>query len=176
MLDAQPDSPALLTDLATAYFQRAVATDRAIDYGQTIELLGRTLAKTPDDPVALFNRAIALQKMFAYNEAIRDWEHYLRVDPKGSWADEARRRPVGLHRRPHQPPAIRAAIETTPLPTAGRPRPSSSVPGLNHPPDSAKRKMITVRVSEVVPTSRQRRTGKRNLVRFLRSQRQTKSS
>jgi CHAT domain-containing protein/tetratricopeptide (TPR) repeat protein len=92
MLDAQPDSPALLTDLATAYFQRAVATDRAIDYGQTIELLGRTLAKTPDDPVALFNRAIALQKLFAYNEAIRDWEHYLRVDPKGNWADEARRR------------------------------------------------------------------------------------
>jgi len=92
MLDAQPDSPALLTDLATAYFQRAVATDHAIDYGQTIELLGRTLAKTPDDHVALFNRAIALQKMFAYQEAIRDWEHYLRVDPKGSWADEARRR------------------------------------------------------------------------------------
>ena len=92
LLDAQPDSPALLTDLATAYFQRAVATDRAIDYGQTIELLGRTLAKSPDDPVALFNRAIALQKMFAYQEAIRDWEHYLRVDPKGSWADEARRR------------------------------------------------------------------------------------
>ena len=91
-LDAQPDSPVLLTDLATAYFQRAVATDRAVDYGQTIELLGRTLAKTPDNPVALFNRAIALQKMYAYNEAIRDWEHYLRVDPKGNWADEARRR------------------------------------------------------------------------------------
>jgi CHAT domain-containing protein/tetratricopeptide (TPR) repeat protein len=92
MLDAQPDSPALLTDLATAYFQRAVATDRALDYGQTIELLGRTLAKKPDDPVALFNRAIALQKMYAYDEAIRDWEHYLSVDSKGNWADEARRR------------------------------------------------------------------------------------
>jgi tetratricopeptide (TPR) repeat protein len=92
MLDAQPDSPALLTDLATAYFQRAVATDRAVDYGQTIELLGRTLAKKPDDPVALFNRAIALQKMYAYEEAIRDWQHYLRVDPKGDWADEARKR------------------------------------------------------------------------------------
>ena len=92
MLDAQPDSPALLTDLATAYFQRAVATDRAVDYGQAIELLSRTLAKKPDDPVALFNRAITLQKMYAYSEATRDWEHYLRVDPKGDWADEARRR------------------------------------------------------------------------------------
>jgi CHAT domain-containing protein/predicted Zn-dependent protease len=92
MLDAQPDSPALLTDLATAYFQRAVATDRAVDYGQTIELLGQTLARKPDDPVALFNRAIALQKMYAYEEAIRDWQQYLRVDPRGDWADEARKR------------------------------------------------------------------------------------
>jgi CHAT domain-containing protein/tetratricopeptide (TPR) repeat protein len=92
LLDAQPDSSALLTDLATAYFQRAEAGDRAVDYGQTIELLGRVLAKTPDDPVALFNRAIALQRMYAYNEAIRDWEHYLRVDPRGDWADDARRR------------------------------------------------------------------------------------
>lgn len=92
LLDAQPDSSALLTDLATAYFQRAQAGDRAVDYGQTIELLGRVLAKTPDDPLALFNRAIALQKMCAYNEAIRDWEHYLRVDSSGDWAAEARRR------------------------------------------------------------------------------------
>jgi CHAT domain-containing protein/tetratricopeptide (TPR) repeat protein len=90
LLDAQPDSPTVLTDLATAHFQRAETTNRAIDYGQTIELLGRALGKNPDDQVALFNRAIALQKMFAYDEAIRDWDHYLRVDPKGSWADEAR--------------------------------------------------------------------------------------
>jgi CHAT domain-containing protein/tetratricopeptide (TPR) repeat protein len=92
LLDAHPDSPPLLIDLATAYFQRAEALDRAIDYGQTIDLLGRVLAKTPDDPLALFNRAIALQKMYAYNEAIRDWEHYLRLDPKGNWANEARQR------------------------------------------------------------------------------------
>ena len=99
LLDTQPDSPTLLTDLATAYFQRAVATDRAVDYGQTIELLGRALAKNPDDPIALFNRAIALQKMYAYNEALRDWEHYLRVDPSGNWADEARRRLAELREK-----------------------------------------------------------------------------
>jgi CHAT domain-containing protein/tetratricopeptide (TPR) repeat protein len=99
MLDTQPDSPPLLTDLATAYFQRALATDRAVDYGQAIELLGRTLAKKPDDPVALFNRAIALQKMYAYNEAVRDWEHYLRLDPRGDWAAEARRRLGELQER-----------------------------------------------------------------------------
>jgi CHAT domain-containing protein/tetratricopeptide (TPR) repeat protein len=92
LLDAHPDSPPLLTDLATAYFQRAAAVDRAVDYGQSIELFGRVLAKKPDDPVALFNRAIALERMYAYNEAIRDWEHYLRVDASGDWAAEAKRR------------------------------------------------------------------------------------
>ena len=92
LLDAKPDSPPLLIDLATAYFQRAEAGNRAIDYGQAIELLSRSLAKRPDDRVALFNRAIALEKMYVYNEAIRDWEHYLRVDPDSKWAAEARRR------------------------------------------------------------------------------------
>jgi len=92
LLDTHPDSPPLLTDLATAYFQRAAAVDRAVDYGQSIELFGRVLAKKPDDPVALFNRAIALERMYAYNEAMRDWEHYLRVDSSGDWAAEAQRR------------------------------------------------------------------------------------
>lgn len=91
LLDAHPDSPALLTDLATSYFQRAEAADRAVDYGQAIELLGRVLAMNPDDPVALFNRAIALEKMYLYDEAMRDWKHYLRVDPRGNWAAEAQR-------------------------------------------------------------------------------------
>lgn len=91
-LEAQPGSPPLLRDLATAYFQRAEAQDRAIDYGEAIELLGEALAKQPDDPVALYNRAIAAEKMFLYQRAIEDWEHYLRVDPGGPWAGEARQR------------------------------------------------------------------------------------
>src|SRR5215472_2679345 len=40
-LEALPNSPALLTDLASAYFQRAEAPDRAIDYGTCIDLLGQ---------------------------------------------------------------------------------------------------------------------------------------
>jgi tetratricopeptide (TPR) repeat protein len=99
LLDAHPDSPPLLTDLATAYFQRAESADRAVDYGQSIELFGRVLAKKPDDPVALFNRAIALERMYAYNEAIRDWEHYLRIDPSGNWGAEAQRRLSALQEK-----------------------------------------------------------------------------
>ena len=104
-LDAKPDLPPLLTDLASAYFERAEAEDRAIDYGTAIELLGQVLVKNPDDPIALFNRAIAYERMFLYHEAVKDWEHYLRVDAKSDWAPEAQRRLKVLQQklRSHQP-------------------------------------------------------------------------
>jgi hypothetical protein len=46
----------------------------------------------PDDPVALFNRAIVYQRMHLYDQAIENCRHYLRVDPKSKWTDEARKR------------------------------------------------------------------------------------
>jgi len=89
-LEAQPDSPSLLTDIGSAYFLRAEVTEHVIDYGNAIESLGKGLAKAPDEPVALFNRALACERMFLYTQAVNDWEHYLRVDPRGGWADDAR--------------------------------------------------------------------------------------
>jgi CHAT domain-containing protein/tetratricopeptide (TPR) repeat protein len=154
MLDAQPDSPALLTDLATAYFQRAVATDRAIDYGQAIELLGRALGKNPDDHVALFNRAIALQKMFAYQEAIRDWEHYLRVDPKGSWADEARRRLGELQEEMKARDRPLALLQSDPVTAAPllRARATGQSPFLNPWPVSFDEEYLDLAVQRWLPS------------------------
>jgi CHAT domain-containing protein len=98
-LEIQPDSPSLLADLGSAYFVRAETADRAIDYGNSIEELGKALAKAPDDPVALFNRALACERMFLYTQAVEDWEHYLRVDPQGDWAAEARKRLAALREK-----------------------------------------------------------------------------
>jgi len=98
-LEAQPDSPDLLTDMGSAYFMRAESADRAIDYGNAIESLGKALAKSPDDPVALFNRALACERMFLYTQAVDDWEHYLRIDPQGEWSDDARRRLTALKKK-----------------------------------------------------------------------------
>jgi CHAT domain-containing protein/cytochrome c-type biogenesis protein CcmH/NrfG len=90
-LDLQPDSAPIMIDLASAYYQSAKSnTQRQIDYGTAIEYLGRALAKSPDDPVALFNRALAEEAFHLYEPAIEDWDHYLRIDPSGSWADEAK--------------------------------------------------------------------------------------
>jgi CHAT domain-containing protein/tetratricopeptide (TPR) repeat protein len=91
-LETEPDSSSLLTDLGSAYFVRAKATDRQIDYGYAINSLGKALVKSPDNPIALFNRALACEQMFLYTQALDDWEHYLRIDPQGEWAEEARKR------------------------------------------------------------------------------------
>jgi len=98
-LEIKPDSPQLLTDLASAYFERAEAADRAIDYGNAIETLGKALAKSPDDAVALFNRALICERIFLYTQAVDDWQHYLRIDPLGEWADEARKRLAALQEK-----------------------------------------------------------------------------
>ena len=85
-----PIPPPLLTDLGSAYYMRGQSADRALDYGNAIEALGEALAKSPNDPIALFNRALACEQLFLYSQAVADWEHYLREDPDGEWAQEAR--------------------------------------------------------------------------------------
>jgi CHAT domain-containing protein/tetratricopeptide (TPR) repeat protein len=101
-LETQPDSPSLLTDLGSAYFVRAESANRPIDYGNAIESFGKALAKSPEDPIALFNRALACEHMFLYTQAVDDWEHYLHVDPQSEWADDARRRLSALREKIEQ--------------------------------------------------------------------------
>jgi CHAT domain-containing protein/cytochrome c-type biogenesis protein CcmH/NrfG len=90
-LEFQPDSPALLTDLGSAYYQRARSADRPIDFGNAIESFGKALARDPNNHIALFNRALACEQIFLYTQAIDDWQHYLHLDPDGDWSAEARK-------------------------------------------------------------------------------------
>jgi CHAT domain-containing protein/cytochrome c-type biogenesis protein CcmH/NrfG len=91
-LDLNPDSPETLCDLATAYVQRGDLENRPLDYGQAIEYLGQALRKNPNDLTAVFNRALVEERLSLVEEAQKDWEQYLRLDPKGPWSNEARRR------------------------------------------------------------------------------------
>ena len=95
-LELAPKTPGLLTDLATAYFQRARSEDRPEDYGAAFEHLSQVLASDPDNAVALYNRAIVGEQQFLYHQALEDWEHYLKVDPRSEWAEEARSRADAL--------------------------------------------------------------------------------
>jgi CHAT domain-containing protein len=91
-LAAKANSPSLLTDLATAYSQRADATSNTEDFGKAIDLLGQALKASPRDSVALFNRAVISRKALLFSQAIEDWKTYLEIEPTGKWADDARAR------------------------------------------------------------------------------------
>jgi cytochrome c-type biogenesis protein CcmH/NrfG len=102
-LDLRPDSASALTDLAGAYFERADATGRDSDYGTAIELLTTALQKQPHEPVALFNRGLAEERMYLYRRAAADWEELLKVEPAGGWANEARARLAEAKKKPAAP-------------------------------------------------------------------------
>jgi CHAT domain-containing protein/tetratricopeptide (TPR) repeat protein len=95
-LGLDPGSVPLLTDLGSAYFQRGEVTDRKTDYSSAIDWLSKALKESPDNPVALFNRAIVLERTFLYAQAVDDWKHYLRVEKDSSWASEGRSRLAAL--------------------------------------------------------------------------------
>jgi CHAT domain-containing protein/tetratricopeptide (TPR) repeat protein len=91
-LELDPESVSLRIDLASAYFERGEDTSRPSDYNDALEFLGQALQKSPDDPVALFNRAILAEKTLAYHQALADWDHYLHLRPDDEWSHEARDR------------------------------------------------------------------------------------
>jgi CHAT domain-containing protein len=88
-MESQTRPEQFFTDLATAYFQRAEKSGRAIDYGTAIDLQSRVLAVAPDDPLALFNRSLSFERIFLYHQAAADLERFLRINPADSWSREA---------------------------------------------------------------------------------------
>jgi len=91
-LELQPHSPDLMLELATAHFQRAQSEDRQEDYAAAYEFLSDVLQQQPENAAALFNRAIVAERQFLYQQALDDWEHYLKLDSTSQWAEEARNR------------------------------------------------------------------------------------
>ncbi|HEV3041986.1 MAG TPA: CHAT domain-containing tetratricopeptide repeat protein [Candidatus Angelobacter sp.] len=91
-LRIQPQSAKLLVDLATAYFERAEATDTPADYESALQHLGDALRLSPKDPTALFNRAIVHERLFLYSRAIADWEELLTIEGDAGWKQEAQKR------------------------------------------------------------------------------------
>jgi CHAT domain-containing protein/tetratricopeptide (TPR) repeat protein len=83
-------------NLSAAYFERAQASNRPADYGKAADLLGQILETIPNDPIALFNRAIVYEKLTLLCNAASDWKRYLQVDANGDWSAEARQQLSGV--------------------------------------------------------------------------------
>jgi tetratricopeptide (TPR) repeat protein len=79
-------------DWGMALYQNAESTGDAKVRAEAFERFSEGVRLNPKDPALLFNRALAAQTMAFYNEALDDWESYLRVDSNSGWAREARQR------------------------------------------------------------------------------------
>lgn len=80
---------ALLADRAAL----AVAQDQ---FEEAIELADQVLAETPEHPVALWNRALALRGLGLGLAAAAAFEHIAKIDRDAGWQDEARTRAAAL--------------------------------------------------------------------------------
>lgn len=87
---------ALQNDLAAAYLERGIRTSAASDFERALGSVDRARAIASDRPEALFNRALALERLDRRQEAMAAWQEYLARDASSEWAREARERSAFL--------------------------------------------------------------------------------
>jgi CHAT domain-containing protein len=89
-LETEPGSNIVMLDLGTAYFLQGEKTGDAQDYARAIEYQSKVLAASPNDSTALFNRALAREKWFLYNDALQDWTKFLEIERDPAWLAEGK--------------------------------------------------------------------------------------
>jgi len=80
----------MLSDLSAAYLARAARDQRPLDLTKALAAVDRAVRANPELTEALFNRALALERLALVEQARTAWEDYLRIDDESGWADEAR--------------------------------------------------------------------------------------
>ncbi len=95
-LDLKPRDAAALGDLGCAYALRGDVEKRNLDYGHAMEEFAESLRIDPAQPRAIYNQALVYQKLWLVDEAIDAWDRYLKLDPNGEWASEAKRKRAEL--------------------------------------------------------------------------------
>lgn len=85
-----PDSVPLAMDLAVARFELAETSGDAQSYQMAQDLLTQVLAREPKNCVALFNRAVVLERLRRPEMASADWKATLQCESDPAWAAEAR--------------------------------------------------------------------------------------
>jgi hypothetical protein len=86
---SDPGNPQFHSDLAAAYLERARATGDGEDLSRAAESAAAALKLQPDLREALFNQALAWERL-EDPRAPAAWERYLQVDPESGWSAEAR--------------------------------------------------------------------------------------
>ncbi|MFT4113227.1 CHAT domain-containing protein [Silvibacterium sp.] len=85
------DDVAVLTDLATAYQERAVATDTSTDRAAALDAIEHAAKLAPNDPVVLYNEGLLLEQVYQYLAAVDAWKKYLAVERDPEWHADGQR-------------------------------------------------------------------------------------
>ncbi|MFL5539200.1 MAG: CHAT domain-containing protein [Longimicrobiaceae bacterium] len=104
----------VLADLAGAYLVRAERAHSPRDLLSAIEAAEEALEREPGNRVALFNRALALDRFGLAAEAARDWREYLEIDSTSGMAEQARHRLRGAARTASGSPSREPALDAAP--------------------------------------------------------------
>ncbi len=99
LLAAGPVTPELLTDDASAYFQRGTATGSENDRATALDDLRRADELAPADPVVLFNEAVVMEDRGQVMNAVETWNRYLRFERDPHWLQEGNLRLKALEEK-----------------------------------------------------------------------------
>ena len=86
----RPEDAAIQSDLSAAYLTRTPPEVRGENAGRALAAADRAVAVNPRLGEALFNRALAVERLLRVAAARQAWNRYLSVDANSGWADEAR--------------------------------------------------------------------------------------
>ncbi len=86
---AAPRNASVLSDLAAAYLVRAAKQGSTIDLVAALEAAERAVKLRPICPEALFNRALARQRLSLTSGAVTGWQEYLEHERDPGWIREA---------------------------------------------------------------------------------------
>jgi CHAT domain-containing protein/tetratricopeptide (TPR) repeat protein len=85
-----PRNAEILSDLAAAYLVRAEALDQPIDLIAALNAAETAVVYNPASLEALFNRALARQRLSLSTQAVRSWREYLDREKDPGWSAEVR--------------------------------------------------------------------------------------
>lgn len=92
-----PNNPALMSDLGASYLAAHELSGNPSDLLEALEISERALS-LPHPPVeALFNSALACERLSLEYRAENAWRRYLKTDPDSAWSAEARHHIIALH-------------------------------------------------------------------------------
>lgn len=85
-----PKDAGVRSDLAAARFEKWRRTQAPVDATAALDAAQYALLLSPNDPLARFNHALAVEALGLTQAAKDSWNAYLTLDAKSKWAAEAR--------------------------------------------------------------------------------------